>query len=79
LGILGGSEVAAVYVVCVNSLVNNEGTAVPSLGLLGYSSSNQREKLSKDLMYAMKAFHGTTPQAEYNIRKEILALRLLRP
>lgn len=78
LGILGGSEVAAVYVVCVDdSLLNDDSTTVASLGLSGYSSSHQREKLSKDHLYAMKAFHGTTPLAEYNIRKEILSLRLL--
>ena len=74
LGILGGSEVAAVYVVCVDSQMDDKSTSVVSRRLSG---SNPREKLAKDHVYAMKAFQGTTPQAEYNIRKAILALRLL--
>lgn len=63
-GILGGSEVATVYVVHVDEA-------------FGDGKVNRQSNVSPDHQYAMKIFQGTTPELEYRIRNEIGALQKL--
>jgi serine/threonine protein kinase len=77
LGILGGSEVAAVYAVRRADDPIDDDTSHTGRGLSSFTSFTNRSKVTTDQEFMMKTFQGTTPEAEDKIRKEIRALKLL--
>ena len=79
-GILGGSEVAAVYIVRLDRSLDVERTTGVGLKALLKNADEQHRHGEIELQcdYAMKSYKGTSPEAEYSIRSELAVLKELR-